>query len=643
MLSLALMFFLILGAVSAADDGNVSSIQTSNDDLQLAETVQEDANVDNAQETLAQDSQVENDTVSTADSGVENDTLSSVESVDNQSDENKVDVLGSVENKSAVGAASKITYKLQVVSPSNLVNKDAVVLKLTDSKGKAVAKQKVTFNMNGKSFVRYTDASGQASLKINLPETKTYKVNYMFNEKGYTTIKGNTMIFVVQNPQTKLIASNCIIYKKFSGAFNAVLSVDKVKLSGKKIRFVVAGKTYYRTTDKNGKASLPIKLKAGKYAIRYYFDGEKNLLRSYGKKLITVKSVMPITMTKMSSVYMYENTPTPFKVKVLDIKGRAVKGKVTFKFNKKSFTRTIDKNGIAFLNIKTKPGTYKIICYHKQDGYGYKAISYNIKVKSKGMDHCGGFWIFGSDMKNVNLNTLAKYGTDHIFLNYYALEAHGQSAVEDFIKNAASYGIKVHIWMQAFYTGGWISPVNDDGSYKYSYFNEKIDEAVRYAKIKGVAGVHLDYLRFPGTAYNHANGVDAINYFTKELAAAVHNVNPNLIVSAAIMPEPSSNIHYYGQDVPTLSKYLDVLIPMIYKGNYNAGTSWIKSTTETFVKQSNGAKIWAGLQGYKSDSDVTNLLPSELRGDAEAAYAGGAKGIIIFRWGVTNFINFDDL
>ena len=109
------------------------------------------------------------------------------------------------------------------------------------------------------------------------------------------------------------------------------------------------------------------------------------------------------------------------------------------------------------------------------------------------------------------------------------------------------------------------------------------------------------------------------------------------------MPEPKMMHYYYGQDVPTLSKYLDVLIPMIYKGNYNAGTSWIKSTTETFVKQSNGAHVWAGLQGYNSDSDVTNLLPSELRGDAEAAYAGGAKGIIVFRWGVTNFVDFDEL
>lgn len=99
-------------------------------------------------------------------------------------------------------------------------------------------------------------------------------------------------------------------------------------------------------------------------------------------------------------------------------------------------------------------------------------------------------------MKKVNLNALAKYHTKHIFLNYYALELHGKSAVETFIKNANANGIKVHIWMQCFYDGNWISPVNSDGTYKYSYFNSKINEAKKYAALKGVAGIHLDYLRF---------------------------------------------------------------------------------------------------------------------------------------------------
>ena len=79
--------------------------------------------------------------------------------------------------------------------------------------------------------------------------------------------------------------------------------------------------------------------------------------------------------------------------------------------------------------------------------------------------------------------------------NYYALELHGQSAVESWIASANKVGIRVHIWMQSFYDGSWINPIKD-GSIDTAYFNQKIAEAQKYAKIKGISGVHLDYLRY---------------------------------------------------------------------------------------------------------------------------------------------------
>ena len=107
------------------------------------------------------------------------------------------------------------------------------------------------------------------------------------------------------------------------------------------------------------------------------------------------------------------------------------------------------------------------------------------------------------------------------------------------------------------------------------------------------------------------------------------------------MPEPDSNKYYYGQDIPTLSKYLDVLIPMIYKGNYGSGTSWIKSTTAKFVKMSKGAQVWTGIQSYRSDEDVTSLSSSELLKDYKAASSGGATGVVSFRWEISKLIDFD--
>ena len=84
-------------------------------------------------------------------------------------------------------------------------------------------------------------------------------------------------------------------------------------------------------------------------------------------------------------------------------------------------------------------------------------------------------------------------------------------------------------------------------------------------------------------------------------------------------------------------------MPMIYKGNNREVSSWITSTTKWYVHNSKGAKIWAGLQTYKSDSDITVLSMDEMINDANSALNGGADGLVLFRWGLTSYINFNEL
>ena len=98
-----------------------------------------------------------------------------------------------------------------------------------------------------------------------------------------------------------------------------------------------------------------------------------------------------------------------------------------------------------------------------------------------------------------------------------------------------------------------------------------------------------------------------------------------------------------GVPLLVLSQYLDIVIPMVYKGNYHAGDSWIQKVTKILVKQSKGAKVWTGLQSYKSDSNLKKLSAGELMNDAFAASMGGASGVILFRFGITNFINFNNV
>lgn len=240
-----------------------------------------------------------------------------------------------------------------------------------------------------------------------------------------------------------------------------------------------------------------------------------------------------------------------------------------------------------------------------------------------------GYWVFGKDMYNVKLETLKKNGVTDIFLNYYAISLYGQAKVKDWIKKAKTQKINTHIWVQCFYNDGkWQNP-------KTTNLTNKLKEIKKYAAIEGVYGIHLDYLRYPGNAYKTSGGAEAITAFVKK----VKSQNPNVFLSCAVMPEEDCK-KYYGQDIPALAKTVDRIIPMQYKGNYEAGTSWLKSTTKFF---SGKAKIWSGLQSYKSDDDPTKLSAKEILTDAKTCISSGARGIVLFRYGICPSINFSSL
>lgn len=236
-----------------------------------------------------------------------------------------------------------------------------------------------------------------------------------------------------------------------------------------------------------------------------------------------------------------------------------------------------------------------------------------------------GYWIFGKDMNKVNLGTLKKIGVTDVFLNYYAINTFGEAKVISWIEKAKQNNINVHIWMQCFYNGDWINPA-------ITNLDSKLKEAKKYANMKGVKGVHLDYLRYPGNAYKTSGGAQAITNFVKK----VRSQNPNTFLSCAVMPEESDK-YYYGQDIDALGKIVDCIIPMQYKGNYEAGNSWLASTTKYFT---NRATVWSGLQAYKSDDNTALLSVNDLSNDIKTCLNNKAKGVILFRYGLSHAVNF---
>lgn len=202
---------------------------------------------------------------------------------------------------------------------------------------------------------------------------------------------------------------------------------------------------------------------------------------------------------------------------------------------------------------------------------------------------------------------------------------------------------RVYGWTyRTVYYTGYVTKYRTETRYTYdtTYNTRLIDFIKNITSTYNIQGIHLDYVRYSGVgdnaAYKNPGGTEAITSFVQQVYEAVNAIKPDVKVSAALMPEGSENAKYYGQNYTQLSQYLDFLVPMIYKGNYNKGTAWIASTTKYIVEHSNGKPVVAGLLTYVSDDNVTRLSAAELQNDINTAISSGSSGYVLFRYGLIN-------
>jgi len=520
--------------------------------------------------------------------------------------------------------------------------------KFYKSNGDVLAKKIIKFKINGKIYKVKTNSKGVASLSLKTLKKGTYNI-ISYNTDGLTK---TNKVKVVTSCKTSLTASDYTFLKSDSKTIKVTLlnAFGYAPVKGKVIKFKINGKTYSKKTNANGVAYLKLpSLKAGVYTVKYTFSKYGYYKASSTSSKVTIIPSKTPTFTVKSGTTFTQGSTSTFKVAVTSGSVPLQKKTITFSLDGKTYTKTTNSNGIASLSFNKDIGKYTInYSIAKDSKINAKKGSSTITIKEKTTSKHTGYWLYGSDMKSVNLNDLSSKGVTDIFLNFKAYELYGKSGVESWVTSAATAGIKVHMWVQTFYSGdtGWVNPVKD-GKENTAYFTQKINEIKTYAAIKGLAGIHFDYIRYSGdgnnAAYKNTGGTAAINSFVKQAVSAIKSVNSKLIVSCALMPETTSMEKYYGQDYTVLSQYMDVVVPMVYKGNYGQSSSWITTTTKWYVDNSKGASVWTGLQTYNSDKDTTLLSVANLNKDINAAYSGGASGAILFRYGISNSVNFNSL
>jgi predicted outer membrane repeat protein len=165
--------------------------------------------------------------------------------------------------------ANNITVLPTVVDNKDIIkyyrNGTQYSVKVLGSDGKAVgAGENVTFNVNGVFYTRQTNASGIATLTINLPPS-----NYVITAdyKGCRVANNITVLPVLNATDLKMK------YKDGSKFKANLVDGEGKPYADETIQFNVNGVLYNKVTDSTGQAALNIRLPPGEYIITSSFNG----------------------------------------------------------------------------------------------------------------------------------------------------------------------------------------------------------------------------------------------------------------------------------------------------------------------------------------------------------------------------------
>jgi hypothetical protein len=316
----------------------------------------------------------------------------------------------------------------------------------------------VRFVVNDKTYYASTDRNGVASINVPSLSKGVHIVKYSYAGNDFyapSSASSKAVVIPSKNPTFKIVSSTTFL-KGGNGKFEVSLTGNGVPLEKRTITFKVDGKsTYTATTDSKGIASMPINLAVGKHTITFTNKAEPKVNSKTGSTTISVLKVASTSVYWKSGTTL-EKGSNIIKVLLHDSNKKPLSGKtIKIVVNSKSYTTKTKSNGYATFKIAFAVGNPTVSYKFEGDGYDTASSgSVQVKVINK-ISTAYGYWVFGLDMKNVDLDSLSLRGTTDLFLNYYAVEKFGKSSVENWIAKANKYGMRVHIWMQAFYDGNW--------------------------------------------------------------------------------------------------------------------------------------------------------------------------------------------
>lgn len=284
-------------------------------------------------------------------------------------------------------------------------------------------------------------------------------------------------------------------------------------------------------------------------------------------------------------------------------------------------SKSIEKsvaNGVCSLSDKyTQDGSVSVTAYTYNCKLSNQLTLKSSLIKSKITSY---FVQIGYGVTKSMVNSWINVGVTDVYVQVRA-STNDVANLKNVAALCKNTPIRVHAWVICF-SG------DDVSTARQNTLRSFIKNVI---KLNGVNGVCLDYVRYSGTKVSIVNP-NIITNFVKSVNAIIKDYDSNLQLSACVFAEKAGTKTYYGQDYLELSRYLDVMLPMTYKYEYNAGREWLKSSTEYVVSHAKYCKVVSVLQTY--DNNLSRLSQAELEADAKAVMSAGSYGYSLFRCGL---------
>ena len=219
--------------------------------------------------------------------------------------------------------------------------------------------------------VPYTQSLSNGKATVTIPQLAegSHNITVVYSgDSKYSPITKSSVVVKEHVPVIKLTGSNLNMLYTSGKYFKVRLTSDGKALSCKSVKITINGKTYSKTTDKDGYASIKISLAPKTYTVKATYGNLTITKKVTVKSIITAKNVNAKKSAKTVKI----------KVTLKKVNGKYLKNKkVTLKFNKKTYKVKTNKKGVATFTIKNS--VYKKLKTNKK--YTYQAIYGKDKVK----------------------------------------------------------------------------------------------------------------------------------------------------------------------------------------------------------------------------------------------------------------------